>query len=96
MVKTVIATAMHLKMPFETNYIKNARALSITITSFENLVTILPIGLESKKRILARRTRHTTLLCKLVPDVIISMLIRHAVTTEATVLTTTATRKLSG
>lgn len=51
---------------------KIASMKSMTIMSFENLVTILPIGFESKKRILALSTALHAALCILVEDVLIS------------------------
>ena len=59
----VIMTENDLKTPLMNikNYAGNNR--SKTMMSFENLVSILPIGLESKKTIFALSTRFVTEVC---------------------------------
>ena len=48
--------------------IKVGTIKSRTMTSLENLVTMRPIGFESKKRIFALRTRSLTVLWRFVAD----------------------------
>ena len=53
---SVIMTVAVLKAPFVMKIMNTEITKSTTVTSFANRVTILPIGLESKKRILALNT----------------------------------------
>lgn len=63
---TEIDTDAALNIPQEANAAIGAMTVSSTTMSFENRVTIRPMGLESKKRILALRTFKVISLCKLV------------------------------
>lgn len=59
----VITTVNVLKIPKVAKTVIPGRIRSITDMSFENLVKILPIGLESKNRILDLITFKTIVLC---------------------------------
>ena len=60
---TVITTDMALIIPYVAVSAITGIALSITPTCFENLEMIVPLVVESKKRILARITFSVILLC---------------------------------
>lgn len=51
MIPTVTVTVIVLKTPWVMNTTNGESTKSITVMSFENLVTILPTGFESKKMI---------------------------------------------
>ena len=66
------------------------------LTSLENLVTILPIGLESKNIIFARNTLEQTSLCKFVVLLIVIQNTRKALTIQPTINNKTAPPKIPG
>lgn len=59
-IPTVTQTVRVRNKPYEIKITITQRMKSITITSLENLVTILPIGFESKNKISARRILFVT------------------------------------
>jgi hypothetical protein len=61
-------TVIVLKTPDDMKIIKVGTIKSRTTISLENLVTMRPIGLESKNRMFALSTRSLTVLCRLVAD----------------------------
>merc|ERR1712166_39931 len=65
-----ITTELALKMPYAIIGNKKANMKSMVTMSLENLVIILPIGLESKNKILALNTLSDIALCMLVALVI--------------------------
>lgn len=65
-------------------------------TSFENLVTILPIGFESKNNILALNTLEQTSLCKFVVLLIVIQNTRKALIIQQTINNNTAPPKIPG
>ena len=63
---TTMLTVIDLNIPKVASTLIDGKMRSKTLTSFENLVYILPMGLESKKITLALMTCSTIQLCMLV------------------------------
>jgi len=61
--ETVTQTVIVLRIPYVTKIAMPGIIMSTRTVSFENLVTILPIGLESKNTMLDRMTFSLILLC---------------------------------
>jgi hypothetical protein len=66
MIEIVITTVIALIKPYVTKSEIAGKIISIIDMSFENLVSILPIGLESKNNIWDLSTFSAILLCMLV------------------------------
>jgi len=66
MTDIVTMTTAVLKKPYKAIIRRTGTTRSNMIKSFEKRVTMRPIGFESKKRMLARRTRYVITLCRLV------------------------------
>lgn len=66
------------------------------LTSLENLVTILPIGFESKNKIFARNTLEQTSLCRFVVLLIVIQNTRKALAIQQTINNNTAPPKIPG
>ena len=66
MIEIVITTVIALIKPYVTISETGGNITSIIVISFENLVSILPIGLESKNNIWDLSTFSAILLCMLV------------------------------
>ena len=89
-------TEVALNIPYAIIGNKNPKMKSIVTMSLENLVIILPIGFESKKRILALKTLSDIALCIFVALNIIISEINTDLRTESTMNATIAIPKFLG